>query len=98
MDLSKANQIIDELIEHANTKYGLLKVGQDTLNTDILFIERYQALKEVLETTTFDHINMTQLPKMKILKNLIEKISQLENEKQKRNVRMTKAASAYKRK
>ena len=98
MNLNTANLIIDELIELSDTRYGFLKVGRDTLNTDILFIERYSQLKQLLETDTFDDINMTQFPKMKILKDLIEKISKLEEEKQNRNVRMTKATKAYQKK
>ncbi len=98
MNLNTANLIIDELIELSDTRYGFLKVGRDTLNTDILFIERYSQLKQLLETDTFDDINMTQFPKMKILKDLIEKISKLEEQKQNRNVRMTKATKAYQKK
>jgi hypothetical protein len=98
MNLNTANLIIDELIELSDTRYGFLKVGRDTLNTDILFIERYSQLKQLLKTDTFDDINMTQFPKMKILKDLIEKISKLEEQKQNRNVRMTKATKAYQKK
>jgi hypothetical protein len=98
MNITAINLIIDELIELSDTKYGFLKVGKETLNTDILFIEKYSKLKELLETETFEEIDFTKIPKMKILKDLIEEINQYEKKKQNRNVRMTKAANAYKKK
>ncbi|MBI9014626.1 MAG: hypothetical protein JEZ08_20475 [Clostridiales bacterium] len=98
MNITTINLIIDELIELSDTKYGFLKVGKETLNTDILFIEKYSKLKELLGTETFEEIDFTEFPKMKILKEMIVKINQTENNRQKRNVRMTKATSAYQKK
>jgi len=98
MNITEINLIIDDLIELSDTKYGFLKVGKETLNTDILFIEKYSRLKELLKTETFEEIDFTKIPKMKVLKDLIEEINQYEKQKQNRNVRMTKAANAYKKK
>ncbi|MCH4889283.1 hypothetical protein EZV73_16925 [Acidaminobacter sp. JC074] len=91
-----ANQVIEELIELSSTKLGFLKVGRDTLNIDILFIEKYATLKETLGSD-LDTIDMTQFPKMKTLKNLIEEISSKEQPKE-RNVRMANATKAYRKK
>lgn len=93
--MNEANNIIESLIEISNTKYGLLKVGKDTLNTDILFIEKYEHLKEILGANTLEHINKEDYPRLADLKRIIEKIHLYEN--QPRNVRMTKAVSAYKK-
>lgn len=98
MDFNKANQIIDELIELSNTKYGFLKVGHDTLNIDILFIAKYEELKETLGTQDLDDINMTQFPKIKKLKELIVLINDIDDKRQQRNVRITKASKAYQKK
>lgn len=98
MNITAINLIIDDLIELSDTKYGFLKVDKETLNIDILFIEKYSELKELLGTETFEEIDFTEIPKMKVLKDLIEEINQYEKKKQNRNVRMTKAANAYKKK
>lgn len=98
MDKIIANQIIDELIELSNKKYGFLKVARDTLNIDILFIEKYESLKEILGTHNLDDIDVKQLPRLIVLKELIVKISELENKSQNRNVRMVKASKAYQKK
>jgi hypothetical protein len=90
------NEIIEELVSLSDTKYGLLKVGQDTLQTDIVFIEKYETLKTQLGINSFDDIDMTQYPKMKSLIEKIKEISKFEQQKLNRNVRMTKATSAYK--
>jgi hypothetical protein len=96
MNVQNVNNLIEELIEISDTKYGLLKVGQDTILKDITFIEKYEALKLELNNNTFDDIDMTQFPKMKILKEWIEKINAIEQQKLNRNVRMNKASNAYK--
>jgi hypothetical protein len=96
MNVQNVNNLIEELIEISDTKYGLLKVGQDTILKDITFIEKYEALKLELNIDTFDDIDMTQIPKMKILKEWIEKINAIEQQKMNRNVRMNKASNAYK--
>jgi hypothetical protein len=96
MSLLKADKLIDELIEISDTKYGYLKVGRDTLNEDILFIEKYEKLKEILGVSKIDEIDFKQLPKMKNLKAIIEKISDLESVN-KKNVLMAKATRAYKK-
>jgi hypothetical protein len=96
MSLLKADKLIDELIEISDTKYGYLKVGRDTLNEDILFIEKYEKLKEILGASKIDEIDFKQLPKMKNLKAIIEKISDLESVN-KKNVLMAKATRAYKK-
>jgi len=98
MNITEINLVIDELIKLSDTKYGFLKVGKETLNTDILFIEKYSTLKELLGTETFEEIDFTRIPKMKVLKDLIEEINQYEKKKQNRNVRMNKAANAYRKK
>ena len=98
MNITEKNLVIDELIKLSDTKYGFLKVGKETLNTDILFIEKYSTLKELLGTETFEEIDFTRIPKMKVLKDLIEEINQYEKKKQNRNIRMNKAANAYRKK
>jgi len=98
MNFTEINLIIDELIDLSDTKYGFLRVGKETLNTDILFIEKYSTLKELLGTETFEDIDFTRIPKMKVLKDLIEEINQYEKKKQNRNIRMNKAANAYRKK
>jgi hypothetical protein len=98
MDLIKANQIVNELIELSTTKHGFLKVGHDTLNIDILFIKKFEDLKVTLDTQDLDSINITQLPRIKELKELIVLISEIDNKRQQRNVRMTKASKAYQKK
>jgi hypothetical protein len=97
MNDTLVNQTIQELIELSDTKYGLLKVGRDTLQTDIVFIEKYETLKTQLGINSFDDIDMTQFPIMRELKQRIEKINSLDEQKMKRNVRKTKATSAYKK-
>lgn len=97
MNVLELNQLIDELIELSNTKYGFIKIGRDTLTNDILFIEKYGQLKESLGATTLEDIDLTKLPKIKDLKEIIQKINDLENGKQNKNVRMTKALGAYKK-
>ncbi len=96
MNIEQVNLIIDELIELSNTKYGFVKVGRDTLNIDILFIEKYATLKDLLGSD-LDTIDMTQFPKMKNLKDLIEQIGSMEQPKE-RNVRMANASKAYRKK
>jgi len=98
MNISEINDVIEELIELSGTKYTFIKVGKDTLNHDILFIERYTKLKELFNTETFDNIDLITFPRMKVLKNQIEQIAQFENNKVKRNVRMKKATNAYQKK
>lgn len=98
MDRIKANQIINELIELSDTKYGFVKVGRDTLNIDILFIERYESLKELLQIHDLDTIDVNQFPRLKELKNKIVKISNIEDERKNRNIRMKKASKAYQKK
>jgi len=98
MNITEINLVIDEIIKLSDTKYGFLKVGKETLNTDILFIEKYSTLKELLGTETFEEIDFTRIPKMKVLKDLIEEINQYEKKKQNRNIRMNKAANAYRKK
>jgi len=96
MNIQSVNEIIEELIELSDTKYGLLKVGQDTLQMDIVFIEKYESLKQQLDMDTLDHIDITQFPRIRKLKESIEKINTLEQQKMDRNVRITKATNAYK--
>lgn len=98
MNISEINEVIEELIELSGNKYTFIKVGKDTLNHDILFIERYTKLKELFNTETFDTIDLISFPRMKVLKNQIEQIAQFENNKIKRNVRMTQATNAYRKK
>lgn len=98
MSLSEANILIEELIEISGIKYTFIKVGKDTLNQDVLFIEKYTKLKEILNTQTFDNIDFTEFPRMKVLKHQIELIDQFEKNKSNRNVRLTKATNAYQKK
>lgn len=93
----KAEEIIEELIELSNTKYGYIKVGRDTLNLDLLFIEKYETLKKILGITSIETYDFSDLPRMKILKEQIEKISQYENKKVDSNRMMNKAVKAYKK-
>lgn len=96
MNREQVNQVIDELIELSNTKYSFIKVGRDTLNIDILFIERYSMLKELLGSE-LDTIDLTQFPNIKELQVVIEKInSSMQHEE--RDVRMAKATKAYQKK
>lgn len=91
------NDLIDELIELSNTKYGYLKVGRDTLNLDILFIEKYEALKKLIGSSSFEDFDFKDYPKMKDLKLIVEMISEFEKSKQNNNIRMIKASKAYKK-
>lgn len=96
MNIEQVNQIIGELVELSNTKYSFIKVGRDTLNIDILFIEKYSMLKELLGSE-LDTIDMTQFPKMKELQVMIEKISS-SMQHEERDVRMARATKAYQKK
>jgi len=98
MNIKAAGKIIDELIQLSNTKYGLVKVGRDTLSNDILFIERYEKLKEILGVRTLDEIDFKELPRIKNLKELIMKINDFDKSNQNRNIRLKKATKAYKQK
>lgn len=97
MNVLEAKQLIEELIELSDTKYGYIKVGRDTLNNDILFIEKYGQLKEILGATTLEDMDLKQLPRINDLKEIIKKINDLEKGKQNGNKRMTKALGAYKK-
>jgi hypothetical protein len=97
MIITEAKAIIEELIDLSDAKYGYLKVGRDTLNNDILFIEKYEQLKEILGAKTIEDIDFQELPRIKDLKDIIKKISDFEAIKQNRNVRLNKATSAYKK-
>jgi hypothetical protein len=97
MNVLEAKQLIDELIELSNTKYGFLKVGRDTLTHDILFIEKYEELKEIIGAASLENIDPKDLPRIKDLKEIISLINDFEIGKQNKNVRMTKALGAYKK-
>jgi hypothetical protein len=94
---ANATDLIEELIEISNTKYGYIKVGRDTLNLDILFIENYEKLKDFLGTTSLEDFDYSELPRMKTLKNIVEKINAFNNDLKERNIKMSKAAKAYKK-
>ncbi|MBN2794401.1 MAG: hypothetical protein JXR88_03260 [Clostridia bacterium] len=93
----KLNDIIDELIDLSNTKYGLLKVGRDTLNVDILFIEKFSELKLKLGVESLHEADLSKYPKMKNLIELIKKINQYEDENRVTNKRVNQAINAYKK-
>lgn len=97
MNLKEVDTLLEELIDLSNTKYGLIKVGHDTLQYDILFIEKFEKLKEMLGTTALEEVDLKQLPKMKALKVSIERIHTLEKSKQNQNVRMQQAVKAYRK-
>lgn len=96
IETSKIKTIIDELIELSNTKYGLVKVGHDTLNVDVVFIEKFTILKSLLEVDSLGDVDFSEYPNMKSLIDLIKKINQLETESN-QNKRMNKAINAYKK-
>lgn len=89
--------IIDELIDLSNTKYGLLKVGRDTLNVDILFIERFSELKLKLGVESLNETDLSKYPKMKDLIEMVQKIHQYEDDTRVKNKRVNQAINAYKK-
>lgn len=97
MDNKDVNRLVSELIELCDKKYGHIKVGIDTLHTDVLFIEKFERLKEILGVNSLNDIDITNLPKIKELQDIVKKINDLEINKQNRNVRMKKATNAYKK-
>lgn len=84
--------IIDELIELSYTKYSLLKVGQDTLQIDVLFVEKYEQIKDELNNEKTNYPS-----KIKELQDIIKKIDESINNKKTRNLMMNKATNAYKK-
>ncbi len=96
MNIIEINNLINDLIDLSNAKYCSLKVGQDTLHNDLLFIKKFEELKEKLAVKTLNDIDLKELPKIKELQNIINDINKYEIEKNNRNVRLNRASNAYK--
>jgi len=97
MHLDTTKDIINSLIEISQIKYGLVKVGKDTLNQDILFIEKYELLKRTLNIENFDQIDLSDYPEIIQLKIMVEEINNLESNKEKKQIRLNQALKAYKK-
>lgn len=91
------NKLIEELIELSNTKHGLVKIGHDTLNIDVLFITRFEELKEELNVESLNDLDMSMYPRIKDLQESIKKINELDKNIENRNLRMKNASNAYKK-
>lgn len=89
--------IIDELINLCSEKYRLISHGHDTLQLDVLFIEKFKNLKDVLKIEILTEKDFANTPKMKVLQKRIEEINKFEDSKNNRNVRMLRASKAYKK-
>jgi len=90
-------EIINSLIEISQIKYGLLKVGKDTLHQDILFIEKYEQLKNELMVDGMDQVDFKAYPEMLQLKIMIEEIDRFEQNQSPQNKRLNQAIKAYKK-
>ena len=90
-------EIIEGLIKLSQRKYGLVKVGKETLTEDILFIEQYEKLKSALEVDQIDAADTKAYPQLGELKKIIQAIHDFENDQPKKNVKINQAMKAYKK-
>lgn len=97
MTHTEIKALIHGLITLSQEKYGLVKVGKNTLNEDILFIEKYAQLKLGLGVDDFDQIDLKAYPEMVQLKIMIEEIQRCENSKQDKHKKLNQALKAYKK-
>ncbi len=99
--MSEQNKVIDkimlELIDLCSEKYRLIKIGQDTLQIDIVFIEKYENLKKLLGIDDLSNVDFNQTPNIKVLQDIIAEINNFENKKNNRNIRMSMVTKAYKK-
>lgn len=97
MTSETVREIIYNLIQISQDKYGLIKVGKDTLNQDILFIEKYETLKRTLNIENIDQVDFSEFPEILQLKIMIEEINEIENSRQNKNMTLNRAIKAYKK-
>lgn len=90
-------EIIEGLIKLSQRKYGLVKVGKETLTEDILFIEQYEKLKSALEVDHLDAVDVKAYPQLVELKKTIQAIHDFESGQPKKNVKINQAMKAYKK-
>ena len=90
-------EIIEGLIKLSQRKYGLVKVGKETLTEDILFIEQYEKLKSALGVDHLEAVDTKEYPQLGELKKIIQAIYDFENEQPKKNVKINQAMKAYKK-
>jgi hypothetical protein len=90
-------EIIEGLIKLSQRKYGLVKVGKETLTEDILFIEQYEKLKSALEVDQLEAVDIKAYPQLGELKRIIQAIHDYENNQPKKNVKINQAMKAYKK-
>lgn len=90
--------MINSLIQISQEKYGLLKIGKETLNQDLLFIEKFQLLKHTLKVKSIDEVNVSDYPELKQLKIMIEEINALNHPELPKDMKLNKALKAYKKK
>lgn len=91
-------EMINSLIQISQEKYGLLKIGKETLNQDLLFIEKFQLLKHTLKVESIDEVNVSDYPELKQLKIMIEEINALNHPETPKDMKLNKALKAYKKK
>lgn len=93
----EVNDLICNLIDLSKEKYLKLKNSEDTLYLDIVFIEKFQCLKETLQIDNLNDIDLREYPDIKMLQNNIQAIFDFEKELKNRQIRVGKAVSAYKK-
>ncbi len=74
MKEDKVHVLINELIQISLDKINYKKINKNTLQEDIVFLDKYDKLKTLLEIDSISEIDITEYPEIGELKKIISQL------------------------
>lgn len=80
MKKDKVDLLIEELIQISLEKINYIKINKDTLSKDIVFLNKYEELKEILDIQNLSDISVDEYPNIVELKEVVLEINKMRME------------------